>query len=182
MRRLITEIDPPREVDRALSAINSTRNQVAADISTARADAEQQITMSARAVEIAIQQRPGGGRPAQRTRRHACRRSRPRAVRNVCEPTFATCECPCIDVPVESFNRNPAAQLSGRESIMLIIPAFIAGLLAIPILLGLARFFGLYACVQECEAQVFTLFGKVIGTLDEAGLQFPSRISGPRRC
>lgn len=49
---LITEIDPPPEVDRALSAINSTRNQVAADISTARADAEQQITMSNRAVEI----------------------------------------------------------------------------------------------------------------------------------
>jgi hypothetical protein len=37
-----------------LSAINSTRNQVAADISTARADAEQQITMSKRAVEIAV--------------------------------------------------------------------------------------------------------------------------------
>jgi regulator of protease activity HflC (stomatin/prohibitin superfamily) len=50
---LITEIDPPPEVDRALSAINSTRNQVAADISTARADAEQQVTMSQRAVEIA---------------------------------------------------------------------------------------------------------------------------------
>jgi regulator of protease activity HflC (stomatin/prohibitin superfamily) len=50
---LITEIDPPPEVDRALSAINSTRNQVAADISTARADAEQQVTMSKRAVEIA---------------------------------------------------------------------------------------------------------------------------------
>jgi regulator of protease activity HflC (stomatin/prohibitin superfamily) len=50
---LITQIDPPSEVDRALSAINSTRNQVAADISTARADAEQQITMSKRAVEIA---------------------------------------------------------------------------------------------------------------------------------
>ncbi|KAA5542733.1 SPFH domain-containing protein [Roseiconus nitratireducens] len=50
---LITEIDPPAQVDRALSAINSTRNQVAADISTAQADAEQQITMSARAVEIA---------------------------------------------------------------------------------------------------------------------------------
>lgn len=51
---LITQIDPPQEVDRALSAINSTRNQVAADISTARADAEQQITMSRRAVEIAM--------------------------------------------------------------------------------------------------------------------------------
>ena len=50
---LITQIDPPPEVDRALSAINTTRNQVAADISTARADAEQQITMSKRAVEIA---------------------------------------------------------------------------------------------------------------------------------
>jgi len=50
---LITEIDPPPEVDRALSAINSTRNQVAADISTAKADSEQQITMSRRAVEIA---------------------------------------------------------------------------------------------------------------------------------
>ncbi len=50
---LITQIDPPSEVDRALSSINSTRNQVAADISTARADAEQQITMSKRAVEIA---------------------------------------------------------------------------------------------------------------------------------
>lgn len=50
---LITQIDPPQEVDRALSAINSTRNQVAADISTARADAEQQITMSKRAVDIA---------------------------------------------------------------------------------------------------------------------------------
>lgn len=49
---LITEIDPPAEVDRALAAINSTRNQVAADISTAQADADQQITLSKRAVEI----------------------------------------------------------------------------------------------------------------------------------
>jgi regulator of protease activity HflC (stomatin/prohibitin superfamily) len=47
------------------------------------------------------------------------------------------------------------------------------GFLAIPILLGLARFFGLYTCVQECEDQVFTLFGKVIGTIDTPGLQFP---------
>ena len=50
LRRNQTE---PIEVDHALSAINSTRNQVAADISTARADSEQQITMSNRAVEIA---------------------------------------------------------------------------------------------------------------------------------
>jgi regulator of protease activity HflC (stomatin/prohibitin superfamily) len=56
---------------------------------------------------------------------------------------------------------------------MFFLPGVFAGLVAIPILLGLARFFGLYACVRECEAQVFTLFGKVIGTIDQAGLQFP---------
>lgn len=50
---LITEIDSPQEVDRARAAINSTRNQIAADISTARADADQQITLSKRAVKIA---------------------------------------------------------------------------------------------------------------------------------
>jgi regulator of protease activity HflC (stomatin/prohibitin superfamily) len=53
------------------------------------------------------------------------------------------------------------------------IIAFGAGLAAIPVLLGLAQFFGLYTCVQECEAQVFTLFGKVLGTIDKPGLQFP---------
>jgi regulator of protease activity HflC (stomatin/prohibitin superfamily) len=56
---------------------------------------------------------------------------------------------------------------------MYFVPAFVAGLVFIPILLGLARFFGLYTCVRECEAQVYTLFGKVIGTIDTSGLQFP---------
>jgi regulator of protease activity HflC (stomatin/prohibitin superfamily) len=51
--------------------------------------------------------------------------------------------------------------------------ALIAGLLILPILLGLAKLFGLFTVVQECEVQVFTLFGKVIGTLDTAGLHFP---------
>ena len=58
--------------------------------------------------------------------------------------------------------------------------AFFIGLLAIPILLMLARGFGLYTIVAECEAQVFTLFGKVIGTIDEAGLYFPLSRFGPR--
>ena len=53
------------------------------------------------------------------------------------------------------------------------IVAFVVGLLFIPVLLGLARFFGLYTCVKECEAQVFTLFGKVLGTIDTPGLNFP---------
>ncbi len=57
---------------------------------------------------------------------------------------------------------------------------FILGVVIIPILLILARAFGIYACVQECEAQVFTLFGKVIGTLKKPGLHFPISIFGPR--
>ncbi len=63
---------------------------------------------------------------------------------------------------------------------MFLIPGFIAGLLAIPILLAFARFFGLYTCVRECETQVFTLFGKVIGTIDTPGLQFPLGYFGPK--
>ena len=51
--------------------------------------------------------------------------------------------------------------------------AFVLGLIAIPLLLRVATAFGLFAIVREREAQVFTLFGKVIGTLDEPGLRFP---------
>lgn len=51
--------------------------------------------------------------------------------------------------------------------------ALVAGLLFIPVLLGIASRLGLYTVVKECEAQVYTLFGKVLGTIDEAGLRFP---------
>jgi regulator of protease activity HflC (stomatin/prohibitin superfamily) len=57
---------------------------------------------------------------------------------------------------------------------------FVLGLMAIPIGLGIARMFGLYICINECQAHVFTLFGKVIGTIDQAGLHFPVSIFGPR--
>ncbi|MEM9588641.1 MAG: SPFH domain-containing protein, partial [Planctomycetota bacterium] len=60
-----------------------------------------------------------------------------------------------------------------------LIPFFI-GLMAIPFALGIARLFGIYACVNECQAQVFTLFGKVIGTIDVAGLHFPIAYFGPK--
>lgn len=60
------------------------------------------------------------------------------------------------------------------------IALFILGVITIPIILMIARTFGIYTCVQECEAQVFTLFGKVIGTLTRPGLHFPVSIFGPR--
>jgi regulator of protease activity HflC (stomatin/prohibitin superfamily) len=49
---LITSIDPPPEVESALAAINTAYNQVSADISLAKASADQKIVQSRRAVEI----------------------------------------------------------------------------------------------------------------------------------
>jgi regulator of protease activity HflC (stomatin/prohibitin superfamily) len=60
------------------------------------------------------------------------------------------------------------------------IPAFFAGLLAIPILLGIARLLSLYTVVNEQEAVVYTFLGKVMGILDEPGLQFPLVHFGPK--
>jgi regulator of protease activity HflC (stomatin/prohibitin superfamily) len=61
----------------------------------------------------------------------------------------------------------------------IILPA-IFGLMIVPIGLALCRGFGIYTIVRECESQVFTLFGKVIGTIDEPGLRFPVAVFGPR--
>ena len=57
---------------------------------------------------------------------------------------------------------------------------FLLGLLFIPLLMQIAKVFGLFICVRECEAHVYTLFGKVIGTIDTAGLSFPVSHFGPR--
>jgi regulator of protease activity HflC (stomatin/prohibitin superfamily) len=49
---LITQIDPPTDVESALAAINTAHNQVSSDISLAQAGADQRIVQSRRAVEI----------------------------------------------------------------------------------------------------------------------------------
>ncbi|MCB0034956.1 MAG: SPFH domain-containing protein [Anaerolineales bacterium] len=49
---LITGIDPPQEVDSALAAINTAHNVVSSEISLAKAQADQTIVQSKRAVEI----------------------------------------------------------------------------------------------------------------------------------
>ena len=43
-------------------------------------------------------------------------------------------------------------------------------LVMVPLTLGIARLFGLYAIVEERKCRVYVLFGKVIATLDEPGL------------
>lgn len=49
---LITSIDPPRDVEAALAAINTAYNQVSSDISLAQASADQKVVQSRTAVEI----------------------------------------------------------------------------------------------------------------------------------
>jgi regulator of protease activity HflC (stomatin/prohibitin superfamily) len=49
---LITEIDPPADVESALAAINTAHNHVSSEISLAQAAADQKIVQSKRAVEI----------------------------------------------------------------------------------------------------------------------------------
>jgi regulator of protease activity HflC (stomatin/prohibitin superfamily) len=49
---LITGIDPPHEVESALAAINTAHNEVSSEISLAKAEADQTIVQSKRAVEI----------------------------------------------------------------------------------------------------------------------------------
>lgn len=48
--------------------------------------------------------------------------------------------------------------------------AFIGGFIGVPILLGIARLFGLYTIVNEGTAQVYVLFGKVLAVLKEPGI------------
>jgi regulator of protease activity HflC (stomatin/prohibitin superfamily) len=55
-----------------------------------------------------------------------------------------------------------------------------AGLAIIPIFLAVARLLAWYTIVRECESKVFTLFGKVIGTLREPGLYCPLTAFGPK--
>ena len=63
---------------------------------------------------------------------------------------------------------------------ILAIVGFFMGIGLIPFSLTIARVFGLFSVVSECEAQVFTLFGKVLGTLDEPGLHTPLSKFGPK--
>ena len=49
--------------------------------------------------------------------------------------------------------------------------------IGVPVLLFVARLLGLYALVEERTYRVYTLFGKVVGTIDQPGLHFlPSEI------
>lgn len=56
---------------------------------------------------------------------------------------------------------------------------FVVLLFGVPVLLGFARLFGLFAIVEERTCRVYVLFGKVIGVLDQPGLHFLLAELGP---
>jgi regulator of protease activity HflC (stomatin/prohibitin superfamily) len=57
---------------------------------------------------------------------------------------------------------------------------FIGCFIFVPIVLGIARVFGMYIVVHERECVVFELFGKVVATMSEPGLHFPWISVGPQ--
>ena len=59
------------------------------------------------------------------------------------------------------------------------VVAGLAGLLAVPIVLLLARAFGLYVIVRERRCVVFEMFGRVRLVVDRPGLHFPWLRLGP---
>ena len=66
--------------------------------------------------------------------------------------------------------------------ISLLVTAFVTFILAffiVPIFLGIARMFGLYAIVTEGTCHVYVLFGKVAAVLTEPGLYFLPLKMGP---
>jgi regulator of protease activity HflC (stomatin/prohibitin superfamily) len=66
--------------------------------------------------------------------------------------------------------------------IQVLVTAFITFILAfmiVPIFLGIARMFGLYAIVTEGTCHVYVLFGKVAAVLTEPGLYFLPLKMGP---
>ena len=70
--------------------------------------------------------------------------------------------------------------MSDVNLFLISVAATIVGLgVAVPLLFGVARFFGMYAIVEERRCRVYVLFGKVLCVLDEPGLHFlPSKL-GP---
>ncbi len=56
--------------------------------------------------------------------------------------------------------------------LMSIVVGFLICFIGVPAALATARAFGLYTIVEERRCKVFTLFGEVIGTIDEPGLHF----------
>ena len=57
---------------------------------------------------------------------------------------------------------------------------FVGSFIVFPLLLGTLRMFGIYTTVEERTCNVYVLFGKVIGIINEPGYHFLPRTLGPK--
>ena len=67
-----------------------------------------------------------------------------------------------------------------KEFSIAIVATFIGCSILVPIVLGLARAFGLYTIVSEGRCKVYMLFGKVVAVINEPGLHFLLAALGPK--
>jgi regulator of protease activity HflC (stomatin/prohibitin superfamily) len=58
------------------------------------------------------------------------------------------------------------------DFMMAVVVSFLFFFIGVPIILAVARIFGLFASVEERSCRVYVLFGKVLGILNEPGLHF----------
>ncbi len=58
--------------------------------------------------------------------------------------------------------------------------SFFCFMILTPLILGMGRLLGLYTIVNERECQVYVLFGKVVGVINQPGLYFPFAKFGSR--
>ena len=63
-------------------------------------------------------------------------------------------------------------QMSGGGFFVGMFGTIVALTIALPLVLGIARLLGLYVIIQERQANVYVLFGSVVGTISEPGLHF----------
>lgn len=67
----------------------------------------------------------------------------------------------------------PASEASGFvRFLMTAVFTFVGLFIAVPILFGIIRAFGVYTIVEEGRCHVYVLFGKVLAVLDEPGIYF----------
>jgi len=63
------------------------------------------------------------------------------------------------------------SNLSGIELFFIsLVVTFVGLFILIPVILGIARIFGLYTIVEERQCKVYVLFGKVLAEIDQPGL------------
>ena len=72
----------------------------------------------------------------------------------------------------ELLNLGTGLASGGAQFLAGAIGTFFLLTIGFPVALAFARLFGLYTIVGERQCQVFVLFGKVVGILDEPGLHF----------